>query len=756
MEAKLVMKPIAVAALLWSLLAGSALAGQVPNPADVSSPLTTGHAVVATGPQSIGDSGSVPGTVSSVAVSVPSILSVSGSPITSAGTIAISLATESANTSLAGPASGSAAIPTFRALVGGDLPNPASAAKGGTFSYAAVSHQWLTSISTAGAPASSQPAFTDISGTLAAAQCPTPGASTLGCVESLASASHQWLNAISTLGVPSASQPGFSDLSGAATSAQIATALTTPGPIGGTTPAAGAFTTLNASGATTLQGSATIGAASANNFSIFGNTTGNAPGFNAVGSDTNISIQFNPKGSGANVLGGTFTNIVGGGNLGSGSFNYFGWFGAATGSAPGLFAEGGDANINADIFPKGTGSVVLEGPTTVVGSLSATSIPLGSSVLESWNGDTGISRTGVGQISIGNGVFANATGQLTAATLALFNGTSGFSLNLHNNDTTAAASETLGLNLNGAGRSISLSGTLSVTAAAILSGTNTGDQTITLTGNVTGSGTGSFATTIAAVPASALPNPSATTLGGIESLLSASHKWINTISTSGVPSATQPAFSDISGSITAAQCPNPSATTIGCVESAAAVAHEWISAYSTAGAPTLSQPAFSDISGSLAAAQLPAFASAFSDTAAPTAPATTLFTYQGLALAFTPAVTGTVQVTVTATGLDNSGGAVTTAGTGIKAFIKYGTGTAPANGAANTGGTSCGTPAEGTSILLAATAAATADVAMQWASTCQATLTPGTTYWFDLVAASVGTANAFGFANVKLSVVEVP
>ncbi len=44
-------------------------------------------------------------------------------------------------------------------------------------------------------------------------------------------------------------------------------------------------------------------------------------------------------------------------------------------------------------------------------------------------------------------------------------------------------------------------GALTVTGALTasnLSGTNTGDQTITLTGNVTGSGTGSFATTIAA------------------------------------------------------------------------------------------------------------------------------------------------------------------------------------------------------------------------------------------------------------------
>jgi hypothetical protein len=50
-----------------------------------------------------------------------------------------------------------------------------------------------------------------------------------------------------------------------------------------------------------------------------------------------------------------------------------------------------------------------------------------------------------------------------------------------------------------AARTVTLSGNLSVTASnATVGGTNTGDQTITLTGDVTGTGTGSFATTIAA------------------------------------------------------------------------------------------------------------------------------------------------------------------------------------------------------------------------------------------------------------------
>lgn len=50
-----------------------------------------------------------------------------------------------------------------------------------------------------------------------------------------------------------------------------------------------------------------------------------------------------------------------------------------------------------------------------------------------------------------------------------------------------------------------------------------------------------------------LPNPTASTIGGIESLVATSHQWINTISTSGVPSSTQPAFTDISGSIATSQ-----------------------------------------------------------------------------------------------------------------------------------------------------------------------------------------------------------
>lgn len=65
------------------------------------------------------------GSVTSVAMTVPSFLSVAGSPITGSGTLAVTLATQSANTIFAGPTSGGAATPAFRSMVAADIPNTA-------------------------------------------------------------------------------------------------------------------------------------------------------------------------------------------------------------------------------------------------------------------------------------------------------------------------------------------------------------------------------------------------------------------------------------------------------------------------------------------------------------------------------------------------------------------------------------------------------------------------------------------------------
>jgi hypothetical protein len=64
------------------------------------------------------------------------------------------------------------AAPGWGVLSGSDLPNPSASTLGGVQSYVAVLHQWINSISTSGVPISTQPAFTDISGTLGCGQAP--------------------------------------------------------------------------------------------------------------------------------------------------------------------------------------------------------------------------------------------------------------------------------------------------------------------------------------------------------------------------------------------------------------------------------------------------------------------------------------------------------------------------------------------------------------------------------------------------------
>lgn len=77
-------------------------------------------------PNSIsGGGGGGSGTVTSVGLADASstpIFAVSGSPVTTTGTLTLTLGAQSANTVFAGPTTGSAAQPAFRALVAADLP----------------------------------------------------------------------------------------------------------------------------------------------------------------------------------------------------------------------------------------------------------------------------------------------------------------------------------------------------------------------------------------------------------------------------------------------------------------------------------------------------------------------------------------------------------------------------------------------------------------------------------------------------------
>ena len=67
------------------------------------------------------------GSVTSVALTVPAEFTVTGSPVTSSGTLAVTKATELANTIWSGPVTGAAAQPAFRTLVSDDIPSITSA-----------------------------------------------------------------------------------------------------------------------------------------------------------------------------------------------------------------------------------------------------------------------------------------------------------------------------------------------------------------------------------------------------------------------------------------------------------------------------------------------------------------------------------------------------------------------------------------------------------------------------------------------------
>ena len=198
--------------------------------------------------------------------------------------------------------------------------------------------------------------------------------------------------------------------------------------VGSTTAAAGAFTTLNSSGATQLGGAAgnqslqVNNVASAVNYAqIVGAITNAAPTISAAGSDTNIGLIFTPKGNlgvsigsiqpssatfqlnaatgnneirqyvagvtrGQIITTNTLQYFVNGGTGNqlfymnsatqfavsptASAVNYLQATGAATGNAPTISAQGSDTNINLRLTTKGTG--VLQFGTYTAGIIAQT------------------------------------------------------------------------------------------------------------------------------------------------------------------------------------------------------------------------------------------------------------------------------------------------------------------------------------------------------------------------------------------------
>ena len=136
--------------------------------------------------------------------------------------------------------------------------------------------------------------------------------------------------------------------------------------IGAVTPAAGTFTTLTATGQTSLGGAAgseslraTVVASSVNWLQVQGSTSTNRPRLVAQGSDGDIGLNYITKGSGTH----SFASDANAGTVQfsiirtASAVNYVQVTGAATGGRVTISSQGSDTNVPMIIGTKGSGSL---------------------------------------------------------------------------------------------------------------------------------------------------------------------------------------------------------------------------------------------------------------------------------------------------------------------------------------------------------------------------------------------------------------
>lgn len=259
--------------------------------------------------------------------------SVAGSPITTSGIFAPTLATQSANCVLAGPVSGSAATPTCRALIGADIPAPTTSAKGGILALAsATAHNVLQYIDTSGIQHLVQLAFSDLSGSLATTQMPAGtgdvswSAGTTSTTLATVNANPGTAGSASTVAQMTTNGKGLVTAVSSVTITPAAigsptdsgTGATGTWPISITGNAATVSTNANLTGVVTSSGnttsfgtfsSATLAAAltdetgtGAAMFAASPTTSGTFNGAAAIWSGVNTALSFAATGTGANTL----------------------------------------------------------------------------------------------------------------------------------------------------------------------------------------------------------------------------------------------------------------------------------------------------------------------------------------------------------------------------------------------------------------------------------------------------------------------
>ena len=540
------------------------------------------------------------GTVTSVDLSMPSIFSVSNNPVTTSGTLTVSLANQTANTVFAGPSTGSSAAPTFRTLTFADVTDTLTVGKGGTGTSSLTSNSVLvgngTSSVTLTSTSTQYKVFVSGSG-----GAPTWGSVSLDQAAAISGKlplEHGGTNAttaaeaLTNLGALSSStsstQDGyfgniylqddtspsnylqitnFDNLTASRTlkincnDADKSLTISADSTISGTNTGDQTITlTGDVTGSGTSSFAATLATSGVTSGTYNNSTTAITP-FTVdskgriTSTSTNVTITpaFSSLTSKPTTLSGYGITDALSNSTSSTQSGYFGelylydtstpsnylkilnvadltatrTLSINTGNSNRTLTLDGDSTISGtntgDQTITLTGDVTGSGTSSFAATLATSGVTAGTynnstTAITPFTVDSKGRITSTGVASTISPAFSSITSKPTTLsgygiTDALSNSTSStqnaYFGNIHLQDDTTpshylqitdaenlTADRILSLNVNDANRTISLSGNLTVSTSATISGTNTGDQTITLTGDVTGSGTSSFSATI--------------------------------------------------------------------------------------------------------------------------------------------------------------------------------------------------------------------------------------------------------------------
>lgn len=331
------------------------------------------------------------GTVTSVGLSAPaSILAVDGSPITSSGTLDLTLIAQAVNKVFAGPTAGADAIPTFRSLVGADLPaadtyliagsnitiigNTISAAGGG----GGVS-DFLSLTDTPSTYASQASKFVAVNG--------TPNALEFRNIVTadITGLSQNVLLGRRAVGGGAADQITIGsglNMSGTTLSATGGSSGDVIGPVNSADNEMALFSGTSGKfikrgtilspdtnrlgpngGGSTLE----LGLGGVNRLKLYGSTGSSPVILQAIGSGPNVGLDFVAQNTGSHNF---LTGNTGSGSSGAkqveishvaSAVNYLELKGNTAGNPARISALGADTNIDINLIPKGTGQLLVNG-----------------------------------------------------------------------------------------------------------------------------------------------------------------------------------------------------------------------------------------------------------------------------------------------------------------------------------------------------------------------------------------------------------